>query len=129
MDARVVPIAFLVGVAGDFATQVLPHGDGLMQYFTQHGRIESLLIAGGVMAGVFSLFLLTGLKLTILSAVILGVVMDLTGRFGAIPSLREFYSTTGILMTIIVTGVIPCVLVWALQELGVKIGFIAGDEK
>jgi hypothetical protein len=116
MDCRVVPLAFAVGFFGDLAVQLLPHGTGLQTYFKQHGPFESMLIAGAALTLVFSLYYLTHLEFTLWSVLILGVIIDLVARFGLIPSLKPFYSSTGILVSIITAGIIPVFLVWLAQE-------------
>jgi hypothetical protein len=116
MDSRVIPLAFAVGFFGDWAAQLLPHGQGLKTYFAQHGKFESMLIAGAALTLVFSLYYATRLEFTLWTVVILGVVIDLVARFGLIPSLRPFYASTGVLTSIIVAGIIPIFLVWLAQE-------------
>lgn len=117
MDCRVIPIAFAVGFFGDLAVQVLPHGQGLKGYFLLHGRFEAMLIAGGALACVFTLYYLTGLEFTWLAVLGLGVLMDIVARLGLIPSLRPFYQSTGILTSIITAGIIPILLVWIAQAI------------
>ena len=116
MDCRVVPLAFAVGFLGDLAAQMLPHGQGLSTYFRQHGKFESMLIAGAALTLVFSMYYLTGLEFTPWTVLILGVMIDLVARGGLIPSLKPFYSSTGILASIITAGIIPVLLVWLAQE-------------
>lgn len=117
MDCRVIPIAFAVGFFGDLAVQLLPHGPSLRDYFTLHGRFEAMLIAGGALACVFSLYYLTRLAFTWQAVIVLGVVMDVVARLGLIPSLKPFYRSTGVLASIIVAGIIPIALVWLAQAI------------
>jgi predicted signal transduction protein with EAL and GGDEF domain len=117
MDCRVIPIAFAVGFFGDLAVQLLPHGQGLQRYFRLHGRFEAMLIAGGALACVFSLYYLTGLEFTWLAVIGLGVLMDVVARLGLIPTLKPFYQSTGIWVSIITAGIIPILLVWLAQAI------------
>jgi hypothetical protein len=116
MDCRVIPIAFAVGFFGDLAVQILPHGKALSDYFTKHGKFESMLIAGAALTLVTSIYYLTRLPFTLVAAVALGVLMDLVARAGAIPSLMPYYRTTNFFASIVTAGIIPMLLVWAAQK-------------
>lgn len=117
MDCRVIPLAFAVGFFGDLAVQILPHDKALRDYFSQHGKFESMLIAGAALTLVFSLYYLTGLKFTLISALVIGVLMDLVARLGAIPSLMPYYRTSNFFSSIVSAGIIPILLVWGVQKI------------
>ena len=57
--------SLLVGIAGDLALQMITYqrGElvGLKSYFDQHGKVESLMIAGGLMYSNTLLYQQTGL--------------------------------------------------------------------
>jgi len=115
MDCRVIPLSFAVGFFGDLAVQILPHGEGLREYFALHGRFEAMLIAGGALACVFSLYYLTRLDFTLWAVVGLGIAIDVVARLGLIPSLKHFYQSTGVIASILSAGILPVLLVWVAQ--------------
>ena len=115
MDCRVIPLSFAVGFFGDLAVQILPHGQGLREYFAVHGRFEAMLIAGGALVCVFSLYYLTRLDFTLWSVLVLGILIDVVARLGLIPSLKSFYNSTGIVASILSAGILPVFLVWVAQ--------------
>jgi hypothetical protein len=117
MDCRVIPLAFAVGFFGDLLVQLLPQGPALTNYFAQHGKFESMLIAGAALTLVFSLYYLTGFKFTLASAFVIGIVMDLVARLGVIPSLMPYYRTSNFFLSIISAGIIPILLVWLAQKI------------
>ena len=95
-----VSTAFLVGFFGDATLQVIspriggPTGWGLNQYFDQHGKAESLFIAGGMMAFFFMIYLyIFKLPPNYLYLAIFGIILDLLFRqFRIFPSLDGYYS-------------------------------------
>jgi hypothetical protein len=94
-----VSTSFLVGFFGDLILQISsprlggPTGWGLTPYFKQHGKAESLFIAGGMMALFYILYLYVfRLKLNYLYLAIYGIVLDLLFRwFRIFPSLDGYY--------------------------------------
>jgi hypothetical protein len=94
-----VSISFLVGFFGDLTLQIAspriggPTGWGLTPYFKQHGKAESLFIAGGMMALFFIIYLyIFRLKPNYLYLAIYGIILDLLFRwFRIFPSLDGYY--------------------------------------
>ena len=86
-------IACATGFIGDAILQITGIGNnGLASYFQQHGRAESLFIAGGMMTGFYSIFLLFKIPLTFLNLALFGVIIDLLFRKTRIfPSLDGYY--------------------------------------
>jgi hypothetical protein len=117
MDCRVIALAFAVGFFGDLGVQLLPHGQALTEYFAQHGRFEAMLIAGGALTCVFTLYYLTRLRFTLWAVLGLGILIDVVARLGLIPSLKSFYQSTGVLASILVAGILPVFLVWVAQAI------------
>ena len=101
-DDDLISIAFFVGFFGDFLLQVLtnnfkmggPSGWGLNEYFAQHGSIESLFIAGGMMALFYIIYLkVFKLPVNYLNLAIYGILLDILFReFKIFPSLKGYYS-------------------------------------
>jgi hypothetical protein len=97
---NLLEIAFYVGFIGDALLQIFTKmglggqtGAGLNGYFLNHGSIESLFIAGGMMVLFYSLFMLTKLPMNYLNIAIYGVLLDLVFRiFMIFPSLKGYYS-------------------------------------
>jgi hypothetical protein len=93
-----VGVACIVGFIGDFLLQLGsklglggPTGWGLKDYFSQHGSIESLFIAGGMMTIFYVLYLLV-LKPNYLYLAIYGIVLDFIFRkLNVFPSLNGYY--------------------------------------
>jgi len=93
-----VGVACIVGFIGDFLLQLGsklglggPTGWGLKDYFAQHGSIESLFIAGGMMTIFYVLYLLV-LKPNYLYLAIYGIVLDFIFRkLNVFPSLNGYY--------------------------------------
>jgi hypothetical protein len=93
-----VGVACIVGFIGDFLLQLGsklglggPTGWGLKDYFSQHGSIESLFIAGGMMTIFYVLYLLV-LKPNYLYLAIYGIVLDFIFRkLNVFPSLKGYY--------------------------------------
>ena len=102
MDSELISIAFFVGFFGDLLLQILtkhfkmggPTGWGLNEYFLQHGEVESLFIAGGMMALFFIIYLkVFRLPVNYLYLAIYGVILDVLFReFKIFPSLKGYYS-------------------------------------
>jgi hypothetical protein len=90
-----------VGIAGDALLQLavgpLRLGNwGLVPYFAQHGRAESMTIAGGMMALFYALYALAGLPWTYACLALYGILLDLLFRWTRIyPSLDPYYRHLG----------------------------------
>lgn len=86
-------IAFATGFIGDIILQITGLGNaGLESYFRQHGRAESLFIAGGMMTAFYSIFLLFKISLTFINLALFGVMVDLLFRkMRLFPSLDGYY--------------------------------------
>ena len=96
---RLITVAALVGVVGDFSLQILTKliggktGWGLNSYFKQHGQAEAIFIAGGMMAMFYMVYIyVLRLPITVLNLAIYGVVWDLVFRmFKTFGSLEGYY--------------------------------------
>ena len=99
---HLLSISSITGFLGDALLQFLTKnmglggqsGWGLKSYFTQHGSIEALFIASGMMSifYVFYLFIL-GLQPTLVSLAIYGIILDLLFRKTMwFPSLKGYYN-------------------------------------
>jgi len=87
-------IACIVGFVGDFLLQIIGNKNwGLQGYFKQHGPVESVFIAGGMMTIFYVLYLLLKLPLKLEYLAVYGIVLDLIFRkFRIFPSLDGYYS-------------------------------------
>jgi len=93
-------VACLVGFFGDLFLQTLVHkgfggptGWGLKDYFAQHGPIESLFIAGGMMVLFYSIFIFLKLPMNYTYLALFGIALDILFReFMIFPSLKGYYS-------------------------------------
>jgi hypothetical protein len=111
-----VGIACIVGFIGDFLLQLGsklglggPTGWGLKDYFAQHGSVESLFIAGGMMSIFYVLYLLV-LKPNYLYLAIYGIILDFIFRkLNVFPSLKGYYNYFGYFWSA-VWGAIPLML-------------------
>lgn len=110
-------IATLVGFFGDMGIQIAiklgvggKNGMGLRDYFQQHGKVESLFIAAGIMSFFYSLYAISGLPFKIEYLAVYSVILDLLFRYLRIfPSLNKFYQNS-IPSTLIFGAIIPFVL-------------------
>jgi len=114
MDCKLLSIAFLTGFFGDMFLQLLVHNKignwGLKDYFSQHGRIESMFIAGGMIMCFYMIYEWTGLPLSWPYLAIYGVLLDLVFRLGNIfPSLEGYYKALNYLESAI-WGAIPMII-------------------
>jgi hypothetical protein len=122
-------IATLVGFFGDLGTQIAiklgvggEKGLGLKEYFAQHGKVESLFIAAGIMAVFYSVYALTNLPFTILYMIIYSIILDLLFRYLRIfPSLDKFYQNS-VPSTLIFGAIIPFVLPILILKITEKLG-------
>lgn len=119
-------VALIVGALGDGLAQILPHGKGLEQYFQKHGRIESMLIASGVLGIFFTIYGIFQLRFTFWSVWILAILLELLGRLGVLPSLLTYYKSQNVLWTFLVAGLIPVFLVWLISSL---CGYVSTNKK
>jgi hypothetical protein len=91
-----VPIAGIVGFLGDALLQLFVKKQwanwGLSGYFAQHGTVESLFIASGMLSLFYTIYLLTGLPVKWYTIAIYGVLLDVLFRvFRIFPSLDGYY--------------------------------------
>lgn len=100
----IVSLSCIVGFTGDALLQILTKfmggnsGWGLKPYFKQHGSIESLFIAGGMLAIFYIIFIyifvdIFCVPLTWYSICIYAITLDLLFRISMIfPSLKGYYN-------------------------------------
>jgi len=99
INLHLIIIACLAGFIGDYILQILitfmggKTGWGLREYFKQHGSVESLFIAGGMMTLFYIIYLiLLGLPPLWYYLAIYGILLDLFFRETMIfPSLQGYY--------------------------------------
>ena len=109
---KLISIACFVGFIGDFLLQILAkkYDWGLKDYFKQHGSIESLFIAGGMMSLFYIIYILLKLPLNYKYLAIYGIVLDfLFRKFMIFPSLKGYYSHLNYFWSA-VWGAIPLML-------------------
>jgi len=97
-----VILACLVGFFGDSLLQIgvkrfnmgTETGWGLREYFSQHGTVESLCVAAGMMAMFYIIYLFVfKQEPDYLNLAIYGIIVDLLFRqFNVFPSLKGYYS-------------------------------------
>lgn len=95
-----IGIACATGILGDTLLQLGsanglggPTGWGLKDYFTKHGRAESIFIAGGMMVIFYLIFIATGLPINYILLAIYGILLDLLFREAMIfQSLDGYYA-------------------------------------
>lgn len=93
---NVLLFACFTGFFGDVILQTTTLGTqgGLDSYFQQHGRVESLFIAAGMMTLFYALMLVARIPLTFFTVSVVGVFIDLCFRqFRVFPSLDSYYET------------------------------------
>jgi hypothetical protein len=91
--------ACITGFLGDAGLQFMvargfggPTGWGLKPYFAQHGAVESLFIAGGMLSLFYILYLYV-LPPTVQDLALYGVLLDLVfRRLSIFPSLAGYYA-------------------------------------
>jgi len=111
-----ITTSFMVGFVGDsilqFSVNNLGFNMGLKNYFIKHGRVESLFIAGGIVALALILYtVVLKLPLTYTNLFIYGIVLDFIFRLTRFfPSLDEYYDRLSIPETAIIGGSIPVML-------------------
>jgi len=101
MSATLLTISMLTGFFGDMCLQILCNagfggksGWGLNEYFAQHGRVECLFIATGMMGLFYAIYFdLLKLPPNWYYLAVYGIVLDLLFRLLVIfPSLNGYYS-------------------------------------
>ena len=107
-------VFFITGFFGDIFLQYVQSNVmdiGLNSYFKVHGKLESMLIAGGLMAGLILPFQIFKIPITLTTMAIYGTGLDFIFRYARImPSLDEYYKHNGIAVTSIIGGAIPMML-------------------
>jgi len=101
----IISVAFLTGFMGDIGLQLLvasgmggPSGWGLKSYFKQHGPLESMFIAGGMLAGFYMIYIyILGLPIHTHTHIyyigIYGIIIDYIFRkFMIFSSLKGYYA-------------------------------------
>ena len=124
MKIDLISTACLVGFGGDFLLQTGskmglggPTGWGLKEYFAQHGSIEALFIAGGMMSLFYALYVNTGLPLNYQSLALYGIILDFVFRKLMIfPSLEGYYEYFNYFWSA-VWGAIPLILPFFIYNL------------
>lgn len=94
-----IGISCLTGMLGDLMLQIGaanglggPTGWGLNSYFRQHGSMESIFIAGGMMVIFYLIYIYLGFPMTVILLAIYGVLLDLLFRKAMIfKSLEGYY--------------------------------------
>jgi hypothetical protein len=113
--------SILTGMLGDLALQLIvksyPNENkfGLRTYFDQHGSLESIFIAGGMMGALFSLYKQIDPTFDNLGLSLYATGLDILFRnnIQLMPSLKDYYSTLPYYFTI-PWAIIPALMVKAL---------------
>lgn len=114
---QLLAIACLVGFVGDAVLQGLVKcgmggdtGWGLKAYFVQHGRMEAMFTAAGMMTLFFVIYLAFNLRLKIPWLIVYGVALDLLFRQTRLfPSLDGYYKALNYFWSAL-WGAIPMML-------------------
>lgn len=112
-----VAASLVTGFVGDAVLQLISGEKwGLAPYFQQHGKVESLFIASGMM-GIFSLlYVSAGLPLTVLPLFIYGVLLDFAFRFLKLaPSLGTYYQVQPVPVSAFWGGA-PFIMAWGVWK-------------
>lgn len=117
-------ISCLTGFFGDMILQILIHlgfggptGWGLKDYFTQHGRFESMFIAAGMMTVFFILYDRLKIPVNYVNLAIYGIIVDIIFRKANLfPSLTGYYSNLNYFWSA-VWSAIPMMLPLALSRI------------
>lgn len=96
---NLLTIAFFTGFFGDALLQVIvsrgfggSEGWGLKEYFKQHGKLESMFIAGALMWLLYYIYITLKLPLQLRYLIIYGVLWDLLWRkLNLFSSLKGYY--------------------------------------
>jgi len=122
---NIIAIACIVGFIGDFLLQMGSKlglggttGWGLKEYFSQHGGIESLFIAGGMMTIFYVIYIyLLKFKVNYINLAIYGIVLDFIFRkLNVFPSLKGYYNYFNYFWSA-VWGAIPLMLPYLIFNL------------
>lgn len=119
----------LVGSVGDAKLQLLvnmellrsflPGGDaGLKKYFAQHGSLESIFIAGGMIATFSAAYALIDPSMNLIGLAVYGAGLDVLFRCthkNIFPSLDDYYKKMNPINSA-VWGAIPMMLVGAMYH-------------
>ena len=129
---RLLTISCLTGFAGDAGLQYLSTftylsgktGWGLKEYFRQHGKAESLFIAGGMMTLFYVIyFVILCLPLNLFYLAISGVIIDWIFRVTMLfPSLQGYYNHLNYFWSATVGGALPMVMPYGIMLLIDKLG-------
>lgn len=129
---RLLTISCLTGFAGDAVLQYLSTftylsgktGWGLKEYFRQHGKAESLFIAGGMMTLFYVIyFVILCLPLNLFYLAISGVIIDWIFRVTMLfPSLKGYYNHLNYFWSATVGGALPMVMPYGIMLLIDKLG-------
>ena len=124
---RLLAISCLTGFAGDAVLQYLSTftylsgktGWGLKEYFRQHGKAESLFIAGGMMTLFYVIyFVILCLPLNLFYLAISGVIIDWIFRVTMLfPSLKGYYNHLNYFWSATVGGALPMVMPYGIMLL------------
>jgi hypothetical protein len=121
-------ITMFVGILGDMGLQLLvsigyggSSGWGLKEYFKQHGSVESMTIAGGMMTLFYMIYIvILNLPVKWYYIAIYGVILDLIFRITMVfPSLKGYYENLNYFWSA-VWGAIPMLLPFWLYSISGK---------
>lgn len=122
MDKALVS-GLLVGSAGDASLQVflqLTDKDyGLKKYFAQHGRLESIFIAGSMIQTLSAPYYLIDPSMNYLGLAVYGAGLDVAFRqyhMEIFPSLEDYYKKVDPIWSA-VWGAIPMMMVGAIYRM------------
>lgn len=119
-------LAFVVGVVGDLALQLLTYygvNTGLASYFAEHGVLVAALIAGATLyASHWALRKLLDRDPTPVESFVAGMFVDLTlfQTLRIMPSLDEFYASTSPAVAAIAGGLamaLPHAVAYVLEDM------------
>lgn len=122
--ARLLTISCLTGFIGDASLQYLTKymggetGWGLKEYFKQHGPVESLFIAGGMMTLFYIIyFVLLELPLNGCYLAIYGIILDWIFRETMLfPSLEGYYKALNYFWSAF-WGAVPMMMPYGIMKL------------
>ena len=122
-----ISTAAAVGAAGDLSLQIITKifadksGWGLNIYFKQHGFMESLFIAGGMMSIFYMIYIyILKIKVAVTYLAAYGVMWDILFRiFRIFHSLDGYYSYLGVILSGF-WGAVPMILPYIIYSLSVS---------
>lgn len=123
MIYKAVTSGLLVGSIGDIGLQTITkiqHEDkyGLRAYFMQHGSLESIFIAGGMIATFSAAYALIDPSMNLIGLAVYGAGLDVLFRCthkNIFPSLDDYYKKMNPINSA-VWGAIPMMLVGAMYH-------------